>query len=192
MTEAIVNAIVHRDYTSNASVQVMLFRDRLEILNPGTLPYGMTIPQLSQLHSSIPTNPVLAHPVYLTGYIERMGTGTTDIIEQCEAMGLPTPTFKQDSFFQVTLYRKQLEEKQIPKKETPLSLKTTDVLNAKQRLVIVYCRLPRTARQRLSHIGLTYQSKNINKYITELVDSGRLRIVDSSVNEKQVTLYIKC
>jgi predicted HTH transcriptional regulator len=35
-----------------------------------------------------------------------MGTGTTDIIEQCKAMGLPTPTFRQDSFFQVTLFRK--------------------------------------------------------------------------------------
>ena len=34
VTEAIVNAVAHRDYTSNASVQVMLFSDRLEILNP--------------------------------------------------------------------------------------------------------------------------------------------------------------
>ncbi len=36
--EAIVNAVAHRDYTSNASVQVMLFSDRLEVLNPGRLP----------------------------------------------------------------------------------------------------------------------------------------------------------
>ncbi len=38
VAEAIVNAVVHRDYTSNASVQVMLFADRLEIWNPGELP----------------------------------------------------------------------------------------------------------------------------------------------------------
>lgn len=188
VTEAIVNAVAHRDYTSNASVQVMLFRDRLEILNPGTLPYGMTIPQLSQLHSSIPTNPVLAHPIYLAGYIERMGTGTTDIIEQCEAMGLPTPTFKQDSFFQVTLYRKPQGE---PATSKSLKSNEAEVLNAKQRLIIVYCRLPRTARQILAHVGLSYQSKNIKKYITELTDLGYLKIVDSSVNEKQVTLYVK-
>ena len=37
--EAIVNAVCHRDYTSNASVQVMLFRNRLEIWNPGQLPH---------------------------------------------------------------------------------------------------------------------------------------------------------
>jgi len=35
ISEAIVNAIAHRDYTSNASVQVMLFSDRLEVWNPG-------------------------------------------------------------------------------------------------------------------------------------------------------------
>jgi len=34
--EAIVNAVAHRDYTSNGSLQVMLFADRLEVWNPGT------------------------------------------------------------------------------------------------------------------------------------------------------------
>ncbi|WP_291098296.1 MULTISPECIES: DUF4062 domain-containing protein [unclassified Flavobacterium] len=37
VTEAIVNSVAHRDYTSNGSVQVMLFKDRLEIWNPGSL-----------------------------------------------------------------------------------------------------------------------------------------------------------
>ncbi|MCB9473668.1 MAG: hypothetical protein H6678_07645 [Candidatus Delongbacteria bacterium] len=35
--EAIVNAVAHRDHNSNGSVQVMLFTDRLEVWNPGTL-----------------------------------------------------------------------------------------------------------------------------------------------------------
>jgi len=38
VAEAIVNAVAHRDYASNASVQVMLFSDRLEVWNPGELP----------------------------------------------------------------------------------------------------------------------------------------------------------
>ena len=40
--EAIVNAICHRDYRNNGSVQVMLFRNRLEMWNPGILPFGLT------------------------------------------------------------------------------------------------------------------------------------------------------
>ena len=43
VTEAIVNAVAHRDYASNGSVQVMLFPDRLEVQNPGRLPAGITI-----------------------------------------------------------------------------------------------------------------------------------------------------
>ena len=103
--EAIVNAVVHRDYTSTGSVQVMLFKDRLEVWNPGRLPQGMTIDKLSGVHASRPVNPVLANPVYLTGYIEQMGTGTTDIIERCEKAGLRTPEFYQDEDFRTILWR---------------------------------------------------------------------------------------
>lgn len=103
--EAIVNAVVHRDYNSTGSVQVMLFKDRLEVWNPGRLPQGMTIKKLTAEHSSRPVNPVLANPVYLAGYIEQMGTGTTDIIDSCEAMNLKTPEFYQDEDFRAILWR---------------------------------------------------------------------------------------
>ena len=42
--EAIVNAVAHRDYDSNAAVQVMLFADRLEVWNPGELPVANSMP----------------------------------------------------------------------------------------------------------------------------------------------------
>ena len=103
--EAIVNAVVHRDYNSTGSVQVMLFKDRLEVWNPGRLPQGMTIKKLTAEHSSHPVNPVLANPVYLAGYIEQMGTGTTDIIDSCVAMNLKTPEFYQDDDFRTILWR---------------------------------------------------------------------------------------
>lgn len=103
--EAIVNAVVHRDYTSTGSVQVMLFKDRLEILDLGKLPQGMTNDKLRNIHSSCPVNPTLANPVYLTGYIEQMGTGTTDIIELCEKSGLRTPEFHQDEDFLIRIWR---------------------------------------------------------------------------------------
>ena len=105
VTEAIVNAIVHRDYSSTGSVQVMLFRDRLEIWNPGTLPKGLTVEKLKQPHRSMPTNPLLAHPVYLAGYIEQVGTGTTDLSNRCVKHGLLQPTFVQNDDFLTTIYR---------------------------------------------------------------------------------------
>ena len=103
--EAIVNAICHRDYTSNASVQVMLFRNRLEIWNPGQLPYGLTVQKLQGPHKSLPTNPLIADPMYWKGYIEKVGTGTEDIIEKCRDYGLKTPEFYQEEDFRVVIWR---------------------------------------------------------------------------------------
>ena len=107
VAEAIANAVAHRDYTSNASVQVMLFRDRLEIWNPGRLPDGFTIQKLREVHRSEPTNPVLAHPLFMAGYIEHLGTGTTDMIADCEALGLRTPEFIQADDFRTIIYRQE-------------------------------------------------------------------------------------
>lgn len=107
VVEAIANAVAHRDYTSNASIQVMLFRDRLEIWNPGHLPYGFTVQKLREMHSSEPTNPVIAHPLFLAGYIEHLGTGTTDMITACEDYGLHAPEFRQAEDFRTIIYRKK-------------------------------------------------------------------------------------
>ena len=107
VTEAIVNAVVHRDYASTGSVQVMLFKDRLEVWNPGRLPQGITVVNLSQEHRSIPVNPILARPVYLAGYIEQLGTGTTDLIKRCQDLGLRRPEFRQDENFLSILWRKE-------------------------------------------------------------------------------------
>lgn len=111
VTEAIVNAVAHRDYTSNGSVQVMLFKDRLEIWNPGSLPYGLTAAKLLEPHSSIPANPLLAEPMYLAGYIERMGTGTGDIIRLCKEAGIEKkPEFIQEDIFRTIIWRKQVTD----------------------------------------------------------------------------------
>lgn len=104
--EAIVNAVAHRDYTSNGSVQVMLFSDRLEVWNPGTLPPSLTLEKLRHPHGSVPGNPLLAEPLYLTKYIERMGTGTGDMIARCRKAGLKEPQFTLTDGFVITLRRK--------------------------------------------------------------------------------------
>ncbi len=108
VAEAIVNAVAHRDYTSNGSVQVMLFADRLEVWNPGRLPASLTLDMLRQPHGSVPANPLIAEPMYLTKYIERMGTGTRDMIRLCQEVGLPEPEFSVSDGFVTLLRRKVL------------------------------------------------------------------------------------
>ena len=83
----------------------MLFRDRLEVRNPGTLPYGLTVQKLHGPHKSLPTNPLLADPMYWNGYIEKVDTGTEDIINKCREYGLKTPEFYQEEDFRVVIWR---------------------------------------------------------------------------------------
>jgi predicted HTH transcriptional regulator len=111
IAEAIVNAIAHRDYHSNASVEVRLFADRLEIWNPGRLPGTLSFDDLRNDHPSVPNNPLIAESLYLTRYIEKAGSGTQKIIELCRDAGLPEPKFEQRSgSFIITLWREWLTD----------------------------------------------------------------------------------
>jgi predicted HTH transcriptional regulator len=57
-------------------------------------------------HASIPRNPLIADPLFLTRYIEKAGTGTLDMIALCKEVGLPPPDFRQDGGqFVQTLWR---------------------------------------------------------------------------------------
>lgn len=93
------------NYTSNASVQVMLFKNRLEIWNPGQLPYELTTQQLYKPHKSHPNNPLIAEPLQRSGFIEKAGTGTGEIVKLCLQHGLKKPLFEQDGDFKVIIWR---------------------------------------------------------------------------------------
>lgn len=104
--EAIVNAIAHRDYHSNASVEVRLFADRLEVWNPGALPGTLTLDDLRDAHPSVPNNPLIAESLYLARYIEKAGSGTQRMIELCRETALPEPSFElRAGSFVITLWR---------------------------------------------------------------------------------------
>lgn len=207
VAEAIANAVAHRDYTSNASVQVMLFRDRVEIWNPGRLPDGFTIQKLREMHSSEPTNPVIAHPLFLAGYIEHLGTGTTDLIAACEQYGLQTPEFHQAEEFRTVIFRKA-KVSDLDKKVTESGEKVTELdeksnragrksnrvsLTAKQRKVLDFCdEMPRTTQEILEMVGVKYQTKTVYQYTTKLVMMGMLRPTTTAShdpNRKYITTH---
>lgn len=74
--------------------------------NPGGLPSSLTLEKLREPHGSVPGNPLLAEPMYLTKYIERMGTGTRDMIRLCREAGLAEPDFSVSDGFMTTVRRK--------------------------------------------------------------------------------------
>ena len=64
------------------------------------------MPDVRNDHPSVPNNPLIAESLYLTRYIEKVGSGTQRMIELCRSAGLPEPQFEQSSgSFVITLWR---------------------------------------------------------------------------------------
>jgi len=91
--EAIVNAVTHRNYNSTSGVQVMIFADKVEVWNSGSLPSELTVEDLKKPHTSFPSNPFIANALYLADYAQRAGSGTLEMIEQCRDQNSPDPEF---------------------------------------------------------------------------------------------------
>ncbi len=77
--ELLVNAIVHRPYTQRGDIFLNLHPDRLEVVNPGLLPMGVT-PQ-NILHASVRRNDQLARLFHDLKLMEREGSGFDKIFE---------------------------------------------------------------------------------------------------------------
>ena len=95
--EALLNAIIHKDYSGNTPIQISAYKDKIMLWNEGQLPENWTIETLTKKHPSKPFNPDIANAVFRCGYIESWGRGTIKIIEKCKEAGLPTPFYYYES-----------------------------------------------------------------------------------------------
>ena len=133
---------------------------------------------------------------------ERVGTGTTDVVEKCVEAGLEPPVFIQEEDFRVIIYRKAhiagakahiagarthiaeskthiAESKtHIVESKTHIVESKTHIVEAKltkkQRAVIAFCETPKTSREIIAHIGIVYQARAVKRYITDLIVAGML------------------
>ena len=183
VTEAIVNAVAHRDYTDSSSVQVMLFADRLEVMNSGRLPPALTVEKLRVPHQSLPGNPLLAGTMYLQRYIERMGTGTVDMIRRCAEAGLPEPEFEVGAGFLIRIWRAGV----IP--TTQISTPTTQKTTRKQILDCLRGEPELTRRELAERIGVT--PDGIKYHLRKLKADGVIRRVGSDRSGRWVVVSQK-
>ncbi|MBI3920915.1 MAG: putative DNA binding domain-containing protein [Armatimonadetes bacterium] len=95
LREVLVNAIVHADYSlTGMRLLVAIYSDRMEVQNPGMLPFGMTLDDLKSGVSRI-RNRVIARVFREMGLIEQWGSGYTRIAEACREGGYPTPEWQE-------------------------------------------------------------------------------------------------
>lgn len=76
LREALLNAIVHRDYTSGSDIQIKIFDDSISFYSPGCLYGGLRVEDLlSDNYPSRLRNKLVAEAFYLTSNIEKYGSG---------------------------------------------------------------------------------------------------------------------
>ena len=80
-----LNAIVHKDYSSGIPIQISVYENKIVMWNPATLPEGWTQVTLLGPHQSQPPNPDIANPFFRTGEIEAWGRGIERIFAACES-----------------------------------------------------------------------------------------------------------
>jgi ATP-dependent DNA helicase RecG len=94
LREAIINAVVHRDYTVKGNIQIRIFDNSLEIWSPGLLPKEIDIANIMKTNRSIPRNQLLADIFHELNYIEAWGTGLLRIIELSKQYKLKQTLFE--------------------------------------------------------------------------------------------------
>ena len=100
--EAVLNAIVHNEYSSHVPIQIKVSKEGLTIYNEGGIPAGWTVDKLMGQHKSLPRNPLLASAFYRAGFIESFGRGIGKIMSQFEGRSVQGPVFDSDEGFSIT------------------------------------------------------------------------------------------
>jgi len=94
MREAILNAIVHKDYGSYNPIQIKVFLDRVYVFNSCRFPDKWTEKMLFRTHDSVRINPNIATAIFKTGMIETWGRGIAKMVEGCKRIGTPDPVYE--------------------------------------------------------------------------------------------------
>lgn len=106
--ELLVNALVHRPYTQRGDIFLNLHPDRLEVVNPGPLPLGVTPKNV--LHTTVRRNEHLARLFHDLKLMEREGSGFDKIYEVLLSQGRPAPELTEShDRVQVTVRRRILK-----------------------------------------------------------------------------------
>ena len=188
VTEAIANAIIHRDYMQLGSeIHIDMYDDRMEIYSPGGMMDGRLIQQLNPL--TVPSkrrNPLLADFFSRLGLMERRGSGMKKIIDSFESLpDYHAPEFQSNaSEFHVILWNLNFENEvigEITPDDTPLiqefvkrpSKFAKESVKASRQIYKLISQNPQiNAAQMAENMGVS--ARQVQKYLKRLQESGKI------------------
>lgn len=176
--EALVNAVAHRDYRIRGRrIEIRMYADRLEIISPGGLPGYMTVDNLVEEHFS--RNPRLVSGLFQWGYIEELGLGIDQMIEEMVQAGHAPPTFKATPHLFTVVLSNKRERAPVPK--------WTQSMNERQTRALTYIREQGSITNReYQKVCPDVSAETLRLDLVDLVERGLLLKIGS----KKGTYYI--
>lgn len=165
--EAILNALVHRDYsfhTEGMPIQLIMYTDRMEIINPGGLYGRLTVDQLGNVQPDT-RNPVLVTAMETLGKTENRYSGIPTIRYAMRNLSLQDPVFVNSrGNFMVTLYNTQ-NATNIEKTEETLAQYEDE------KGLIEFCRVARTRAEIVEYLAISSGQYALRRYLDPLVQA---------------------
>lgn len=134
--EALLNALVHRDYDVSAPTLVSVLEDRLEVTSYGGLPSAVSLDEF-QMDVSVPRNPKLAAVFYRLALVEAYGTGIRRMFEAYEESGA-APLFDiTKHVFKVVLPNRNADVSSVREQDGRIFVdRASDELHNQERIVL--------------------------------------------------------
>jgi len=118
LDEGVTNALIHRDYSFELDeVLIYVYRDKIEIINPGAMPSGMLKGKNKILpHVSKPWNPLMAELFHIGGKMEKTGRGLGLIYDGMSSLNRKLPEWSSENgMVKLTVYCKAAKKKESPR-----------------------------------------------------------------------------
>jgi len=170
LREAIINALVHSDYSQKgAPIRISFYDDRIEVENPGVLLPGLTIEDIKQGISRL-RNRVIGRIFKELGLIEQWGIGIRRMFSEAESLGLPEPKLEEIGMrYRCTIYLKSLHspnqsDKQPESDQESLEIRVLDLLK----------KGPLSKKEISKELGQKSVSGQLNKVIRQLIDDKKI------------------
>ncbi len=176
--EAIVNAIMHRDYFDKSSdVMIEVFRNKIIVFNPGGIVKWLKPEEFGTISKT--RNPIIASLLSKTIFVEKMGTGINRMKKSMKISNLPPPEFKfyEHSFYTNLFDKTKLEisEKDLGKDLEKDLEKDLGRLNKNQKKIILEIRKNKYITQKELSKIIGINEKNIRNNIRTLKNLGIIR-----------------
>jgi len=178
--EIILNAVIHRDYsmyTESSPVRIMMFKDRIEVENPGGLYGRITLNNLGKVGADT-RNPYIAANLEIMIGTENRFSGIPTIFNEMEKARLPAPVFASSrGAFKVTLYNGKMAEN--GGSGASVSEK-----------ILMYCQSPRSRAELAQFTGFS-RYYTMAKIVQPLLEAKQLRLTLPEKPKSSKQMYVK-